>query len=106
MRHCWSGRCINASTANCCQKSATGPRPHRAWLVLERREVSVCVTHPGFAVDLILHADLAYFYRVWFGEISYDTGLRSHAITVEGLPRLTRPLSDPEWYFGWLSGLN
>jgi len=73
----------------------TGPRPHRAWLVLERREVSVCVTHPGFEVDLILHADLAYFYRVWFGEISYDTGLRSHAITLEGLPRLAKQL--PQW---------
>lgn len=73
----------------------SGPHPHRAWLVLERREVSVCVTPPGFPVDLILHSDLAYFYRVWLGIVDYYTGLRCRSIIVEGLPRLAEQL--PKW---------
>ena len=74
----------------------TGPRPHRAWLVLQRSEVSVCVTPPGFETDLIVRSDLAYFYRVWFGEIPYDAALGCGAVVVEGLPRLSRQL--PQWF--------
>lgn len=73
----------------------TGPHPHRAWLVLEQSEVSVCVTPPGFPVDLIVRADLAYFHRVWFGEIEYDAAVRCGAVVVQGLPRLARQL--PQW---------
>ena len=38
----------------------TGPRGRRVWLLLERREVSVCVSPPGFDSDLIVRADLAF----------------------------------------------
>lgn len=73
----------------------TGPQPHRAWLVMERSEVSVCVIPPGFPSDLIVRADLAYFHRVWFGEIEYAEALRCGGVVVQGLPRLARQL--PDW---------
>ena len=52
----------------------TGPRGRRVWLVLERREVSVCVTPPRFDADLVVRADLALFFRVWLGHVDFDAG--------------------------------
>jgi DNA-binding HxlR family transcriptional regulator len=74
----------------------TGPRAQRVWLVLERREVSVCVTPPGFDADLIVRADLELFYRVWLGQIEYDEVLRCGAVVVDGVPALAKQL--PRWF--------
>ena len=73
----------------------TGPRARRVWLLLEPREVSVCVTPPGFDTDLIVRADLAFFYRVWLGHIEYHAALRCQSVVVEGLPALAKQL--PRW---------
>jgi DNA-binding HxlR family transcriptional regulator len=74
----------------------TGPRGRRVWLLLERREVSVCVTPPGFESDLIVRADLAFFYRVWFGAVDFDAAVRCGRVVVEGAPALARQL--PRWF--------
>jgi DNA-binding HxlR family transcriptional regulator len=74
----------------------TGPRGRRVWLLLERREVSVCVTPPGFDSDLIVRADLAFFYRVWLGQIEYDAARRCGSLVVDGAPGLARQL--PRWF--------
>ena len=73
----------------------TGPRAQRVWLVLDRSDVSVCITPPGFDTDLIVRVDLAYFLRVWFGEIPYDAAVQCGALAIEGVPKLARQL--PEW---------
>ncbi len=73
----------------------TGPRGRRVWLLLERREVSVCVMPPGFDSDLVVRADLAFFYRVWLCQTDYDAALRSGGVVVEGVPALARQL--PRW---------
>jgi DNA-binding HxlR family transcriptional regulator len=74
----------------------TGPRGSRVWLVLEPREVSVCVTPPKFDADLIVHADLGTFYRVWLGQLDYDAANRCGAVVVDGPPALARQL--PRWF--------
>ncbi len=74
----------------------TGPRGRRVWLLLQPRDVSVCVTPPGFDADLIVRADLAAFYRVWLGHIEYDAAIRCGAVAVEGAPALARQL--PRWF--------
>jgi DNA-binding HxlR family transcriptional regulator len=74
----------------------TGRAGRRVWLVLEPREVSVCVTPPGFDSDLVIRADLAFFYRVWIGDIEYHAALRCGALLVEGAPSLARQL--PRWF--------
>jgi len=73
-----------------------GPKGRRVWLLLERREVSVCVTPPGFDSDLIVRSDLALFYRVWFGHIQYDAAIRCGDVVVDGLPALAKQL--PRWF--------
>ena len=74
----------------------TGPRARRVWLLLERREVSVCVTPPGFDSDLRVRADLALFYRVWLGHIEYSAAVRCGSVIVEGVPALAKQL--PRWF--------
>jgi DNA-binding HxlR family transcriptional regulator len=73
----------------------TGPRGRRVWLLLEPSEVSVCVTPPGFESNLVVHTDLAFFYRVWLGQVPYDSALRCGAVVVEGHSALARQL--PRW---------
>ena len=74
----------------------TGRKRRRLWLVLQPHEVSVCLKPPGFDPNLIVHADLAYIYRVWLGHIDYDAAVRSKGIVVEGSPALARDL--PRWF--------
>jgi DNA-binding HxlR family transcriptional regulator len=74
----------------------TGPRARRIWLLLERREVSVCVTPPGFDADLIVRADLAFFYRLWMGHTEYDAAIRCGAVVVDGPRVLAKQL--PRWF--------
>lgn len=73
----------------------SGPRARRVWLLLEPSEVSVCVTPPGFESDLVVRSDLAFFYRLWFGQMQYDAALRCGAVVVEGQKALARQL--PRW---------
>jgi DNA-binding HxlR family transcriptional regulator len=73
----------------------TGPRPHRAWLVMQPSEVSVCMTPPGFDSDLVVRADLALFYRLWLGYVDYDVALRSGTVVVDGPSALAREF--PRW---------
>jgi DNA-binding HxlR family transcriptional regulator len=72
-----------------------GPRGRRIWLVLEPREISVCLKPPGFDSDLVLVADLWEFYRVWLGHVDYAVALRSGTIRLEGPPALRRDF--PRW---------
>jgi len=74
----------------------TGTRGRRVWLLLEPREVSVCVTPPGFDSDLVVHADLAIFYRVWLGYIEYEDAISCGSVVVDGLPILAKQL--PRWF--------
>jgi len=73
----------------------TGLSARRLWLVLEPREVSVCLRPPGFDPDLIVRAELSLFYRVWLGVVDYQDALRSGGVVVEGSPPLAREL--PRW---------
>jgi DNA-binding HxlR family transcriptional regulator len=78
------------------QFDLTGLRGRRLWLVLEPREVSVCLKPPGFDNDLILRADLSLLYQVWLGRIDYDAAVRQGGIVVDGPLDLARAL--PRWF--------
>lgn len=75
-----------------------GSRPVSFWLVLTREDVSLCLTDPGYEVNLLVTADLAVFFKLWAGRIGYQEALRIYNVSVEGVPGLTRAF--PNW-FGW-----
>lgn len=54
------------------------------WLLLERPEVELCYTDPGFEVDLIVRADVAALTRVYLGHMSLSEALRGGLIELYG----------------------
>lgn len=74
------------------------PSAQHYWMVLERSDVSVCLTHPGFAVDVVVLADLAAFHKVWLGRRTFSDAVRDQQVELDALPRLMRAF--PDW-FAW-----
>jgi DNA-binding HxlR family transcriptional regulator len=75
-----------------------GGRTGRYWLVLKRTDVSVCLQHPGFDVDLRVLADIEGFYRVWLGRITLGEATRQGLVRLDGMPGVVRAF--PGW-FAW-----
>jgi DNA-binding HxlR family transcriptional regulator len=65
------------------------------WLVLERTDVSVCPTDPGFDTDLVVTADISDLYRVWLGRITFGRAVEDGLIELDGPPALARAF--PRW---------
>lgn len=76
----------------------TGDDPTRIWMVIERRETSVCTDPPGFETDLVISTEPVALMRVFSGIVTYPEALADGTLTVTGQPRLTREL--PHW-FAW-----
>jgi DNA-binding HxlR family transcriptional regulator len=68
------------------------------WLILTPEDVSVCLTHPGFDSDVLVTAELASFFKLWLGRISYREALEAQAVRVDAIPSLRRAF--PTW-FAW-----
>lgn len=65
------------------------------WLVLENGECSVCLTDPGYEVDLHVDADLAAFYDVWLGRRAFAAAVAAGEVRLEGRRQLVRAF--PTW---------
>jgi DNA-binding HxlR family transcriptional regulator len=68
----------------------------RYWLILTAGDVSVCLKYPGLDVDVQVTADLARFFQVWLGRISYEEALREQSIVVDAIPSFRRAF--PRWF--------
>jgi DNA-binding HxlR family transcriptional regulator len=66
------------------------------WLILQQDDVSVCLSDPGFDVDVLVSSDLALFFQLWLGRISYGEALRDHGLEVDAIPTLRRAF--PGWF--------
>lgn len=75
-----------------------GDDPTRIWMVMERRETSVCTDPPGFEVDVVVSTEPVELMRVFSGITTYRDALASGTIAVAGPSSLTRAL--PHW-FAW-----
>jgi DNA-binding HxlR family transcriptional regulator len=65
------------------------------WLVLCDGEVDLCLSDPGFDVDVDVEADLGAMIMVWMGDIALSDALRSGAVKLGGQRALVR--SFPTW---------
>jgi DNA-binding HxlR family transcriptional regulator len=73
-----------------------GKGPRVFWLLLERGQpADLCVSDPGFEVDLYVRADLAAFAGVWLGDLTYEQALAKGAVGVSGTRALARAF--PSW---------
>ena len=73
------------------------------WLVFNRSDISLCLQHPKFEVDVRVHADIAVLYRVWLGRDKFAEALARRQIRLAGPPELVRAF--PRW-FAWSPMLN
>jgi hypothetical protein len=64
------------------------------WLVLP--EADLCLTDPGFGVDLTVRSDPKTLTAVWMGDVGLGQALRRRAIELEGPEHLVR--SFPDWF--------
>ena len=71
-------------------------RGSRVWLVLDPAGSTVCERDEGFAVDLYVEANIAYFMKVWMGRHTWDQALTSGALTLDGPRSLVRAF--PTWF--------
>lgn len=74
----------------------TGASADRFWLILTKEDVSICLTEPGFDLDVLVTADLATFYQIWLGRVSYFDALSTNLIQVDAIPSLAKAL--PTWF--------
>jgi hypothetical protein len=70
----------------------------RYWMVLEPSEVSVCLQHPGFDVDLEVIVDTATLYRVYLGQAELSGAIRAGGLTMSGPRTLQRGFAH---WFTW-----
>jgi DNA-binding HxlR family transcriptional regulator len=73
-----------------------GACKERYWLVLSAADVSLCLQHPGYEIDVLVTADLETFFQVWLGRISFADAIREHGIEVDAIPALVRGF--PNWF--------
>ena len=74
---------------------ATYRGPRKFWLILERSGVDICLSDPGFEVNLYVDADIAAMVRVWLGDVAFAEAVRSKKIRMAGMPDLIRQF--PSW---------
>jgi DNA-binding HxlR family transcriptional regulator len=70
-------------------------RDNSYWMVFERDDISVCLTHPGFDPDISVTADLSALYEVWMGRTLLAEALRDGRIKLDTTPSLARAF--PRW---------
>jgi DNA-binding HxlR family transcriptional regulator len=73
-----------------------GQRTGSYWLMMEPAEVTVCQQHPGFAIDLLVTADIAAYYRVLFNRLPLAEAMRAGLIELDGPVSLVRRF--PTWW--------
>ena len=71
-------------------------RPNSYWLVLKPEDVSLCVKHPGFEIDVLVTAELSALYQVWLGRMTFNQAVREQKVEVDALPALARAF--PTWF--------
>lgn len=64
------------------------PRPF--WIVIESNGPSVCLSDPGYDVDVTIASDLDTMHRVWLGRMPLQQAVRAGTVTFTGPPALTR----------------
>jgi DNA-binding HxlR family transcriptional regulator len=66
------------------------------WMVVDADEVDLCLTDPGFEVDVQLDAELRALTQVWMGDARFADAVADGQITMTGPRELTRRI--PDWF--------
>ena len=64
--------------------------PQQFWIVVESGDPSVCLTDPGFDVDVVITSDLGALFQVWMGRLPLREATRDGRVQFSGPAALTR----------------
>ena len=64
--------------------------PRRFWVVVEAGDPSVCLTDPGYEVDVVITSDVGSLYQVWLGRLPLREATRTGRVGFAGPAPLTR----------------
>lgn len=67
----------------------------RFWIVNDNGNVDMCLTHPGYDVDLLIRSDLRLFVECWRGIRSITGEIRAGRLKLDGPAKLRRQF--PGW---------
>jgi hypothetical protein len=67
--------------------------PRRFWILVEDRVPSVCLSDPGYGVDVTIASDVRTLYRVWLGQLPLHAALRN-GLVIEGPRAVARHLPE------------
>ena len=62
----------------------------RFWIVRDSTGPSLCMSDPGFEVDLVVRAELGALYEVWLGRRQLRAALRDGSVELLGPPAMVR----------------
>lgn len=68
----------------------------RFWLVLDAGTADLCLTDPGYDVDVSVEGHIRTMVDYWLGNIEFADAVRQEALTVQGPTRLVREV--PRWF--------
>lgn len=68
----------------------------RYWLVLDATGVDLCMSDPGFGIDVIVTTDCLTLILVQLGDVSFDRAMGDGSLRVQGPRDLVRDL--PAWF--------
>jgi DNA-binding HxlR family transcriptional regulator len=68
------------------------PRKKYWWLVAKDGEVDLCLSDPGFDVDVLIIADLRTLTEIWTGDLELDRARQTGKINVSGSGQLVRKM--------------
>lgn len=66
------------------------------WLLLSQEDVSLCLTDPGFDLNVLVTADLSTFYQIWLGRLSFKQAIYDGRVQIDGIPSLADAV--PTWF--------
>ncbi|MBW0104917.1 helix-turn-helix domain-containing protein [Pseudonocardia sp. KRD291] len=64
----------------------------RYWFVVERHDVSLCFTDPGYEVDVTIESPLGVLYQVWEGVFELAAAARDGRLSLSGRREVLRAL--------------
>jgi DNA-binding HxlR family transcriptional regulator len=65
------------------------------WMVAQEGDADLCLTDPGFPIDLNVDAEAQAMAEVWLGQLELGAAMRSRRVRVTGPDHLVRSL--PDW---------
>lgn len=67
----------------------------RYWLHVKPGEVDLCLTYPGFPVDVEVESDPVTMAAIWLGDVKFERAVREGDVVLRGKRELTRQF--PGW---------